>query len=445
MTTHRLSSGVLLLLVAAFGLTGCEPYMSLTDRIPTQTRQAITLLPEAPRYAGMVDLETVMGQANELTEINLADSLRQADESRLGTFLDATGMDPETDLKAAYGALGDGRSGFSAVVFADLTPTQMDRYLDQAPDGAGQATTYRDVPVYHLVAGDRASGEGSESDTLSLGFVRSGTIAAAVEAERVEAMIDRHKDETGGFRENESYMTLVERVGHGSTAWLVGRDVLQTALQDTATGDTGARSAASEGAPAVNGAGFQQLLSMWADRMLGLSDASSALEGSSGGKVERLKGQIREQAVSVTLTGETIEGEAYLTMRDETSASNVVDVSKGAIAALRLSEEVHGLMEDLLDEVTIERDGPIVHVQFAVGREHLQKTMERTREERAAHRSKSSVRQAKGATRRLDRITRTVPALGSLRVTMRACNLCADRPVSHTAGRGHEHSSAGRG
>jgi hypothetical protein len=419
--------------------------MSLTDRIPAQTRQATALLPEAPRYAGMVDLEAVMGQVGELTGINLADSLRQADASRLGTFLDATGMDPETDLTAAYGALGNGRSGFSAVVFADLTPTQMDRYLDRAPEGAGHATTYRDVPVYHLVVGDRASDESSRSDTLSLGFVRSGTIAVAMDAGRVESMIDRHKDETGSFRENESYMTLVERVGHGSSAWLVGRDVLQTALQDSATGDTGAPSAASEEEPAVNGAGFQQLLSVWADRMLGLSDAPSALEGSAGSKVERLKGRIREQAVSITLTDEAVEGEAHLTMRDETSASHVVDVSKGALAALRLSEkDVDGVTGDLLDEVTIEQDGPIVHVQFAVSRDQLQKTMGRTRGERAAHRSKSSIRQAKGATRRLTGITRTVPALGGVRVMMRGCNLCADRPVSLT-GRGPEHLSAGRG
>ncbi|PSQ84002.1 MAG: hypothetical protein BRD30_12255 [Bacteroidetes bacterium QH_2_63_10] len=205
-------------------------------------------------------------------------------------------------------------------------------------------------------------------------------------------------------------------------------------------------SAASGDAPAVNGAEFQQLLSVWADRMLGLSDAPSALEGSAGSKVERLKSRIREQAVSITLTDEAIEGEAHLTMRDETSASNVVDVSKGALAALRLSEkDVDGLTGDLLDEVTIERDGPIVHVQFAVGRDQLQETMRRTRGARAAHRLKSSTRQAKGATRRLTGITRTVPALGGLRVAMGACNLCVDRPVPYTAGRGHEHSSAGRG
>jgi hypothetical protein len=148
--------------------------------------------------------------------------------------------------------------------------------------------------------------------------------------------------------------------------------------------------------------------------MLGLSDASSALEGSAGSKIDRLKSRIRGQAVSLTLTDEALEGEAYLTMRDETSAANVVDVSKGAIAALRLSEkEIGGVTGDLLDEVTIEQDGPIVHVQFAVGREQLQKTMERTRRERAARRSKSSIRRLKGTIRRMASITRTASALGA--------------------------------
>jgi len=428
MAARRPSSWILLLLLAAVGLAGCEPYMSLTDRIPAQTRRATTLLQESPRYAGMVDLERVMGQVDVFDELNLADSLRQAEDSRLSTFLDATGMDPETDLKAVYGALGEGQS-FSAVVFADLTPDQMDRYLNRAPEGQAQAAPYRDVPVYHLVVGEKEDVD-ALPDTLSLGFVQGGMIAAAMSTGEVKAMIDRHRDESGGFGGNESYMTLVERVGHGSTAWLVGRDVLQTALRDSESG-----TAVTDGKPRVNGAGFQQLLSAWANRMLGLSDASSAFEGSAGSKVNRLKSRIREQAVSVTLSDETLEGEAYLTMRDETSASQVVDVSKGAMAALRLSErEVDGLAGDLLDEVSIERDGPIVHVQFALDRTRLRQTMQDRKEGRAARRSESSIRRAIGPIHRLAGITRRSPALGPLHSAMRTCNLCADRPVSRTAG-----------
>ncbi len=448
MIARRPASWIPLLLVAALGLAGCEPYMSLTDRIPAQTRQATALLPEAPRYAGMVDLETVMGQIDALEEATWADSLRRADGSRLSTFLDATGMDPETDLKAVYGALGDDQSSFSAVVFADLTPAQVDRYLKRAPDGAGRATTYRGVSIYHLVAGKQTSGDDASPDTLSLGFVRSGMMAAAVDVGRVKAMIDRHEDGTEGFRGNESYMTLVEQVAHGSSAWLVGRDVLQTALRDSGPeGAEAGSTASSEEMPSVNGAGFQQLLSVWADRTLGLSDAPSALEGSSGGgKVEQLKSQIREQAVSFTLTDESVEGEAYLTMRDEASASRVVDVSEGAIAAFRLSEEeIDGLAKDLLEDVSIERDGPVVHVRFAVGREQFRQTMQATRGERAAHRSKSSIRPSKEATRRLTGITRADPTLKGPRVSERPCNLHANRPVSPTGRDGDEQGLDARG
>ena len=435
MTASR-SSWISLLLISALGLAGCEPYMSLTDRIPAQTRQATVLLPDAPRYAGMVDLETVIGQVDAFGKMSLVDSLRQADGSRLATFLDATGMDPKTDLKAVYGAIENGKS-FSAVVFADLTPAQMDRYLDQAPDGAGQVTTYRDVPIYQLTPRKSDSSTASAPDTLSMGFVRSGMIAAATDAGLVRAMIDRHQDEAGGFRGNKSYMTLVERVGHGSTAWLVGRDVLQTALRDSAAGEDGTRSAESGDTPTVSEAGVQQLLSAWADRMLGVSEGGAAFEGAAGSKVERLKSRIREQALSVTLTDEALEGEAYLTMRDETSASNVVDVSKGAIAALRLSEEeIGGLKGDLLDEVTIERDGPIVHARFAVDRKQLRRVMGEGEEQRAARRSKSSIRRSKGTVRRLAGITCPVPALNAVPDWGRACNLCADGRVPFS-GRGH--------
>ncbi|PSQ89696.1 MAG: hypothetical protein BRD30_05470 [Bacteroidetes bacterium QH_2_63_10] len=164
----------------------------------------------------------------------------------------------------------------------------------------------------------------------------------------------------------------------------------------------------------MNGTGFQQLLSAWSNRMLGLSDASSALEGSAGSKIDRLKSRIREQAVSLTLADEALKGEAYLTMRDETSAANVVDVSKGAIAALQLSEkETEEVTGGLLDEVTIHRDGPIVHVQFAVDRAQVRKAVQAGTEKRAARRSKSSIRRANRTVRRSASITRTTSALGA--------------------------------
>ncbi|WP_263787923.1 hypothetical protein [Salinibacter grassmerensis] len=394
MSTRRLLPWGLLLLVAAVGLAGCEPYMSLTDRIPTQTRQATALLPEAPRFAGMVDLETTTGRLEAWTDMNLREQFREAEGTRLATFLDATGMEPETDLKAVYGAGGRGQS-FSAVVFADLTPTQMDQYLDRVP-AAGHATTYREVPVYHLVS-EGQTDDASAADTLTMGFVRDGVIAAAPDAERVEAMVDRHRDSATGLRGNESYMTLVERVGHGSTAWLVGRDVLQTALRDSAAGQG---DAAAE-TPAPNEAGLQRMLSAWADRTLGI-DETPSLEAPDDGRFERLRRQVRGQAVSITLTTESMEGEAYLTMQDETSASNVVDVSKGVMAALRLSGDDTETddLRGLLDDVSIDRDGPIVHAQFAVGREQFRRTVQAGREAPTARRSVASIRRANRAIRR---------------------------------------------
>ena len=368
--------------------------MSLTDRIPTQTRQATALLPETPRFAGMVDLETATGQLGAWTEMDLQEQFREAEGTRLGTFLDATGMEPETDLKAVYGAGGRGQS-FSAVVFADLTPTQMDQYLDRVPE-AGHATTYREVPVYHLVSGTQTD-DASAPDTLTMGFVRDGVIAAAPDARRVEAMVDRHRDSATGLRGNEPYMTLVERVGHGSTAWLVGRDVLQTALRDSA----GGRGDTAGEAPDPNEAGLQRMLGAWADRTLGI-DETPPFEAPDDSRFEQLRRQVREQAVSITLTAESMEGEAYLTMQDETSAANVVDVSKGVMAALRLSgddAETDGL-RGVLGDVSIDRDGPIVHAQFAIGREQFRQTIQAGREAPTARRSVASIRRANRAIRR---------------------------------------------
>ena len=428
MTVSRPLSWAFCLLVAAMVLVGCEPYMSLTDRIPTQTRQATALLPEAPRYAGMVDLETALGQLDEWADANLRDKVTTADSTRLGIFLDATGMDPETDLKAVYGAGGSDAS-FSAVLFADLTPSQMDRYLKRVPTG-GRATTYREVPIYHLVAGMGRAEEASAADTLTIGFVRTGLIAVAPDVENVEAMVDRHQDQTGGFRGNESYMTLVERVGHGSTAWLVGRDVLQTALRDSAERAAGEGSAPAE-------AGLQQMLGAWADRTLGLDEAPSLKDAQDGGRFARLQRQVREQALSLTLTDEAVEGEAYLTMRDEASAANVVDVSKGVMAALRLSgggDGEDGGLRGLLDDVSVDRDGPIVKATFSVDRARIRRSMEDPDEARTARRPEPSIRRSNQTTRRWGGITHGRSGLKTIDAPRKGCNLSADGAVFFAPG-----------
>lgn len=400
------------LVLAVVALAGCEPYMSMTDQIPEQTRAATALLPESPRYVGMVDLETVMTQIDEVSGVHFADSLRESDDPHLRAFLDATGMDPETDLKALYGAMGSDKS-FSAVLFADLTPAQFDRYLDQAPEAGGESTTYRDVSVYHLTAGTEDSDD-PPSDTLSLAFVRSGMIAITRDAEQLRAMIDRHRESARGFREDGPYMTLVKRVGHGSTAWFVGRDVLETALQDSTRDEA---LVASSRAAGIKGTGIHQVLSTWSDRVLGLSEAPSSFEGEAGGgKVGRLRSEIREQAVSITLTDESVDGEVYLTMRDESSASDVVSIANGAVAAMRLSEEEdHEGLRELIDGIDIERNGSIVHVQFTVSRGQVEQSLKTAALRKSARPSDASFRPANGAVRRMGGIFPGAPALGELR------------------------------
>ncbi|MFB6231692.1 MAG: hypothetical protein ABEL04_11110 [Salinibacter sp.] len=373
MAARRPPFWIFLLFVAAFGLAGCEPYLSMTDQVPAQTRKAAALLPESPRYAGMVDLDTAMDQVDDLGIMNLDDRLRQASGPRLQTFLDATGMDPKTDLEAMYGAVGE--EGFSAVVVADLTPTQVRRYLDQAPGDAGRSTTYRGVSLFHLTDPEDTDGERPE-DTLSLGFVQGGMIAAAMDEGRVKTMIDRYREQPAGLRESEPYMRLIEQVGHGSTAWLVGRNVLQSALRDTADEAAETTSAASSRRPpTAEEAGIQSVLSEWTDRVLGLSESASLGEEASN-KIERLKSRVREQAVSITLTDGTLEGEIHLTMRDETSAANVANIAQGAVAAVKISQqESGGLRRDLLNDVTIDQRGSVVHVQFAVESEKVRQTV----------------------------------------------------------------------
>jgi len=386
---------IVLAILGLLGLAGCEPYMSMTNQVPAQTRQATALLSETARYVGMVNVETALRHLDDLQNEDWADSLRQADNPRLQAFLEATGIDLNRDVQAVYGAIED-KQALSAVLFANLTPEQMDRYLAAVPDEGGTATTYQTVPLYHLTFGEN---EADSSDTLSVAFVEEGMMAVSTHPERTKAMVDRHRaKERSGLRTNEAYMKLVKRVGHGSTAWVVGRDVVETALQDSSASAN--ESAPPDGAPRVSRAGLQHALTEWTDRVLGLSEVSS-FEGRAGKEVDRLKERLREQALSVTLTDTGLDGEVYLTMRDNASASSVVDVAEGAVAVMRLSkEDLDDRQRDLLDEIEIERRGTVVHIHFLLDRDQLRKHMGEERQAAATRRDDSSIRQSTLAIRR---------------------------------------------
>ena len=106
---------------------------------------------------------------------------------------------------------------------------------------------------------------------------------------------------------------------------------------------------------------------------------------------------------------------------------------------------MEGLKGDLLDDVSIERKGPVVHVQFAVARDHLRRQIESDPEGRAARQAIPSIHRVKATVRRLTGITPGSRAVGVLRTRERPCNLYADRPVSSTAAATKDLKAAGRG
>ncbi|MFP4228210.1 MAG: hypothetical protein ACLFTE_05190 [Salinivenus sp.] len=435
----RPRSWILLAVVGLFLLGGCEPYMSMTDQVPAQTRRAANLLPGGPRFVGMVDLERAVQQVDELQDLT-ADSLRAGGPPPLRAFFDATGMDPQTDLKAVYGTIEEGDpQALSAVVFADLTADQMDRFLDEAPDVSVERSTHRGVPLYRVplraVAGDEeAAGDSTDEqaspDALHLAFVDNGTVGVALDADGARAMVDRHQGDGSRLGDDDAYMTLVQRLGRDRTAWVAGRNVLETALDDSLALGTEDAVASDEDAEAdesgATHAGIQRSLVQWSNRVLGLSEMSSgvssgvsALEEKTDGKVGELKDKIREQALALTLTDETVEGEAYLTMSDDASAGNVTEMAEGLLAVLRLSKnEFTDRQQDLLDQAAVERDGALVRVQFSLARELLRRGQDESSETAArvrgpvggtARAGDASVRPPKEATRRLSGIMHPLP------------------------------------
>lgn len=405
MPAHRLRILGLVLTLGGVFFLGCEPYMSMTDQVPSQTRRATTLLPEHPTFVGMMDVASTLPQLEKLTGRTLSSRLEKVDNPSLQRFLDATGIDPVTDLEGIYGATVD-ENAFTAVLFGEMTAQQLDRYLDRAPAEAGRTTTYRGVPLYHLALGERAEGP----DTVSVAFVGEGTVAAGRPARLVTDMVDRHLEGDGGLQTNEAYMTLVKRVGRNSSAWLVGRNVVEAALQDSGRISVEASSPNVEG-QRMTKAGVEGALSQWADRVLGLSEVST-LDGQTGRRLGRLTRMLREQAVSVRLTDTALDGKAYLTMQDEASASSVVDVAEGAVAILRLSQDqLDKRHRDLLDGVEIRREGSIVHIRFSLEREMLRKKVRDDGRTALIRRSDSSIRLPSSTFRQFQSIKRPLYAL----------------------------------
>jgi hypothetical protein len=430
MSIARLSFWGLLVGIGVLTLAACEPYMSMTDQVPSQTRRAATLLPESPNYVGMVDIETALQAVEELSGSRLVDSLQQTDDPYLKSFLTATDLDPKTDLRAVYGALV-GEQTVSAVLFGDLSADQLNQYLEQAPGDVGRATTYRGVPLYHLAL---RPGESEEDDSLSVAFVGEGTMAVAKAPDQVTDMVDRHRDERGGLRANGDYMSLVKRVGRESTAWIAGRNVVETALQDSAGTDTEEVEAEPE-PPEMLLAGLQGPLLVWSTCALVLFEVS-ALDGRTGKRLDRLATRLREQAVSLQLTDTALEGTAFLTMKDEASASSVVDVAEGALAVLKLSgDRLDERHRNLLDDVDIEQNGAIVRIQFSLDRELVRERVRGDRRSATAYRETPSARPIVATTRRMKGIT---PGTTSLRESPKGGSLMGLSPLT-TRGKRRSH------
>lgn len=401
MLVRHIRLTLFVLLVGSLGLAACEPYMSMTDSIPAQTRQAALLMSEGPNYVGMVNVGTLFTQLEDWAGKSLADSLQHTDDPYVRQFLETTGFDLGRDLESAYGSFeDDGR--LSVVLFANLSAERVDRYLEQAPRGAGRMTTYKDVPLYRLAIGVDAS------DTLSVAFVEKGVMAVAAERAQVVTMIDRHRGDERALRDNQSYMALMKRLSRESTAWLAGRDVLETALQESPPpSDSTAPSASPDEAPEVSQAGMQRALTQWSDRVLGLSEVSD-LEGRAGDRVDALRNRVREQALSITLTDAGLDGQVYLTMRDEASASSVVDVAQGLVALSKLSgDDLDERHRKLLEAVDVERHGTIVRIRFSLDQEQVRRGLRAEAAGQAVRRMTASIHRSPASTRRTPQITRT--------------------------------------
>jgi hypothetical protein len=382
LVTDRLLVAVLALVALLVVLSGCEPYLSMTDPVTARARKATTVLPAEPRFVAMVNMHDVVDHAPGLLGNQFAaDSIRAAFENgRTQEFMAETGFDPTEDLHEAYFAM-TGEDAFSLVVFADVARDRLEQYVEAQTDGRIARSTYRDATVYQAqkaASDEEATGNGDDDadaeaeengDGPAFAIAEEGVYVAARTVDEVRGMVDRLRDGGRSLSANPKYMELVRRVSRGSSAWVVGSGFFE---EMRAQAERARKNSTQM-------AGFAAALGAWSNRVLGMTETSST----AGRGLNRLKNKVRDIAVAVTLSSEQLEGKAFFTMSDDASASDVVDVAQGAVAALRLSQDQFSESQRaLLDDLQVERDGELVQVAFTLSRSVLR---DLSGEQMAAH------------------------------------------------------------
>jgi hypothetical protein len=319
---RSLTSLFALLFVASLTVLGCESGLDQPAATTPETRAATALLPADAKMTTMIDLEHVRSNGPESIRSKMAlpfANEASAEAARLQDFLDESGLNPKRDLERIFVAAPHDDQAPHFVAYGTFDPGRMEDALQSSFGDDLEPTSYRGVTLF--VAPDK----GPHGHPFALAVPNADMMLASPDRAVVESMIDRLRD--GG--EPSEPKALVRTASQGQSMWFVASNVGAEGKAERST-TTGASSEAS-------------------DRMQQLGRVLQDVAGH----------------FSFTSNGD-LDSRVILVPKTSASASDVADVARGAIAAMRQRSDAPEPFRRAARETQVETVGDEVHVSVTL-------------------------------------------------------------------------------
>lgn len=301
MTLFRTARLLAALPLLGFALAGCQDGAGI-EAVPAtlETSEALDVLPPA-QFVGMMDLEAAR-RSDALGPLMTGPmSPLGENAAEVDDFKRRTGFDPATDVDRMYVAGSPDSEAGAFVAYARFDRERLERYIEGQNDADMTRTDVDGVPAWTV----------RESDGAFMVALPSERMMMAGTETVVRGMLARLADGSKGLSADAALMDLVAKAGQ-SGAWMVARDV----------------------DPAMGGASPSGQFGAFADDAVvsfGFEDTGLALD-------------------------------AYLVPRDGAAASDVADLTRGAVAAMRAEAASQPDLMTMLDGVEVTTDGGGVRI-----------------------------------------------------------------------------------
>lgn len=298
----------LALLLAGTFLVGCEDAVSAAGGpVSLQTTEALDILPASAQMVGMVDLASAResGALSEVMEGKMS-PFGSDGAGEMEEFIRLTGFDPATDIDRVYIAGSPEAEAAALVVYARFDRDRIERAIEQeAPEGEVTRTEIEGVPTWIAVE--------TEGPGFAFALPNDRMMIAGDES-TVREMLARHSGGQKGLSTNADLMALVEKARHQEGAWFVVRGV----------------------------------------------DAESAASGAD--PMDQLGGLADDVVMSIGFETDGMAIDSYIVPRPGAAASDVADVTRAAVSAMRMQAKAEPAAMDMLDGVEVDEEGPGVRV-----------------------------------------------------------------------------------